>query len=72
MDPTAFSLVLGILLIVLSYSFFGISWAFFLPIALGTTIAMWIAHQVSKHRRYSARHDVKREEAPTVWREGTP
>jgi hypothetical protein len=53
MDPTAFSLDLGILVFVLSYSCVGMGWIFSLPIALGTTIAVRIAHQVLKHRKHS-------------------
>jgi hypothetical protein len=46
MDPTAFSLALGILAFVLSYSCFGIGWVFSLAIAVGTTIAMWLSQRI--------------------------
>ena len=59
MDP-AFSLALGIVVFVLSYSCFGIGWTLSLFIALSTTIGMWIAQQANQHRKYSARHDFKR------------
>jgi hypothetical protein len=46
MDRNAFSLALGILAFVLSYSSLGISWLVSLPVAVGTMIAMQIAHHV--------------------------
>ena len=42
MDPTAFSLALGILMYVLSYSCLGLGGAFSLSVAGGTSIAMWL------------------------------
>lgn len=70
MDTTAFSLALGILVLVLSYSCLGISWTLSLLMTLGTTIAIWIAQHVTKYREYTKWHASKREEAVAVWRKG--
>ncbi len=66
MDPTALGLALGILTFVLSYSCFGMGWTFSLPIAVGTTTAMWITQLVPKRRRQPTGLDFQDEAATTA------
>lgn len=68
MDPSAFSLALGLQMFVLSYSCFGIDWEFSLSIAIGATIAAWLAYRIPKQRKYSTRRDFTRAEFPAAWR----
>jgi uncharacterized membrane protein len=63
MDPTAFSLGLGILVFVLSYSFFRTGWTFSLVAAIGAMVATGIVHQVIQRRGCSVRHDFKQQPA---------
>jgi hypothetical protein len=47
MDPTAFSLAMGILAFVLSYSCLGMGWTLSLPIAFAAIIATGLGHFVA-------------------------
>ena len=46
MDPTAFSLALAILVVVLSRSCLGADWSFCFMFAVGTTFAIWAGRQL--------------------------
>jgi len=71
MDP-ALWLALGLIMFVLSNSCVGISWNSSLLIAFGTTIAIWIAHYVPKHRKDATGNDFKQVGVQTAWRLRTP
>jgi hypothetical protein len=58
MDPVAFSLALGILTFVLSYSCFGVDGALSFVTAVGTTIAMWLGQRSASHEERSREDDV--------------
>jgi hypothetical protein len=58
MDPVAFSLALGILTFVLSYSCFGVEGALSFVSAVGATIAMWLGQRIAGHREHSNEDDV--------------
>ena len=57
MDPVAFSLALGILTFVLSYSCFGVDGGLSFIVAVGTTIAMWLGQRSAGHRERSIESD---------------
>ena len=58
MDPVAFSLALGILTFVLSYSCFGVDGALSFVPAVGMAIAMWLGQRSASHGERSREDDV--------------
>jgi hypothetical protein len=58
MDPVAFSLALGILTFVLSFSCFGVGGALSFVCAVATAFAMWLGQRSARHGQRSREDDV--------------